>query len=103
MATFNGPHEKLKDKLLLAGIDGEWFERDNGVWQLKGADGANCNWSSTKGTIWCDGKPAIKAALEARIAAALDTSFEAKTATPARAPSPASRKVFVVYGHDQPT
>jgi predicted nucleotide-binding protein len=103
MATFNGSHEQLKDRLLLAGIDGEWFERGNGVWQLKGPDGANCNWSSTKGTIWCDGKPAAKAALEGQIAAALDTSFEARAAASVRATPAASRKVFVVYGHDGAT
>jgi predicted nucleotide-binding protein len=100
VATFHGSVEQLKDQLLLAGLDGEWLERGNGVWQLKGADGANCDWSSTKGTIWCDGKAASKAAFEGQIAVALDTSFDAKAAVLPRATSTAARKVFVAYGHD---
>ena len=72
----------------------------NGNWQLKGIDGANINWSSTKGTIWCDGKPAAKALVEGKIGKALGTAFE--TGQPAqRTAYIISRKVFVVYGHDE--
>src|SRR6185312_2257997 len=76
MPTFSGPFDNLKDRLLLADIEGEWIDRGNGVWQLKCPDGANMNWSSTKGTIWCDGKAVAKSALETKVAVALETSFE---------------------------
>jgi predicted nucleotide-binding protein len=102
MPTFSGSFDDLKDRLLVAGIDGEWIERGNGVWQLKGSDGANLNYSSTKGTIWCDGKAAAKATLEVKVAEALETPFEPKAAGPARTAISSSRNVFVVYGHDEP-
>ncbi len=102
MATFHGSQEALKDRLLLAGIDGEWVERGNGVWQHRCPDGANLNWASTTGRVWIDGKATAKAALEGQIAAALGTSFEGKPAGTARAAPPGTRKVFVVYGHDDP-
>jgi predicted nucleotide-binding protein len=102
MPSFSGLLDELKDRLLVAGIDGDWVERGQGVWQLRCPDGANLNWSSTKGTIWCDGKESAKSALEAKVADTLETSFEPKAASPARAASPASRNVFVIYGHDEP-
>lgn len=101
MPSFSGLFDDLKDRILVAGIDGDWIDRGNGVWQLKSPDGANMSWSSTKGTIWCDGKQPGKSALEAKIAAALETSFEPKSGTPTRSPAPGPRKVFVVYGHDE--
>ncbi len=97
---FNGSLDGLKDKLLLAGIEGEWQEMANGNWQLKGVEGANINWSSTKGTIWCDGKAAPKAAIEEKIGKALGTQFEPQGAN-SRGAAVISRKVFVVYGHDE--
>jgi len=101
MPSFSGSLDELKDRLLIAGIDGEWAEGGSGVWQLRCPDGANLNWSSTRGTIWCQGKQPAKSALEAKIAGTLETSFET-TAKAARAATPASRTVFVVYGHDEP-
>ncbi|MFZ5675978.1 MAG: TIR domain-containing protein [Pseudomonadota bacterium] len=100
MPKFKGTLEDLKDRLLVAGCDGEWVERGNGVHQLRGADGANLNWSSTKGTLWCDGDRATKGALEERVAKAIGESFESpQEGKPA--PQPQNRKVFVVYGHDE--
>lgn len=101
MPSFSGPFEDLKDRLLIAGIDGEWIDRGNGVWQLKGPDGANMSWSSTKGTIWCDGRATAKSVLETKVAAALETSFELKGNGPVQVAAPGPRKVFVVYGHDE--
>src|SRR5215467_5641239 len=101
MPSFSGSFAELKDRLLLAGIDGEWIEGANGVWQLRCPEDANLNWSSTRGTIWCQGKEPAKSALETKVAETLETSFELG-ATSGRAVSSASRKVFVVYGHDEP-
>src|SRR5690349_11837936 len=39
--------------------------------------GSSVNWAATKGTIWCDGKAALKAALEQKIATAIGAPFEA--------------------------
>ena len=97
---FQGKIEDLRDRLLAAGVDGEWREQPNQIWQLRRSDGSNVNWSSTKGTIWCDGKQAAREACEREIAGILGGT--------APAPGPAvrtagnvSRNVFVVYGHDE--
>jgi predicted nucleotide-binding protein len=101
-SKFVGDLQALKDKLLLAGIDGEWVERPNQVYQLKCADGSNINWSATKGTVWCDGKMAAKGALEQKVAAAIGEPFASSSGgSNSSKPAPASRKVFVVYGHDE--
>ena len=65
-AKLLGLSRRTEDRLLIAGIDGEWVEGGSGVWQLRCPDGANLNWSSTRGTIWCQGKQPAKSALEAK-------------------------------------
>jgi hypothetical protein len=54
--TFEGTLEALQQRLLPLRLDGRWEMRPNGVWMLRCRDGANLHWSSTKGTLWCDGK-----------------------------------------------
>jgi predicted nucleotide-binding protein len=98
-SNFSGDFETLKDQLLVAGIDGEWIERANQVWTLKCADGSGVNWSATKGTLWCDGNPALKSALEQKVADAIGAPFARSAAPIRKTAAPASRKVFVVYGH----
>jgi predicted nucleotide-binding protein len=100
MPKFKGSLDDLKDRVLVAGCDGEWLERNNGIFQFRCRDGANLNWSSTKGTLWCDGDAQAKAGLEERIARVLGEPFETSQDRKGGAPV-ASRKVFVVYGHDE--
>jgi predicted nucleotide-binding protein len=98
-SNFFGDLEALKDRLLVAGIDGEWIEQPNQVWRLKCPDGTGVNWSATKGTLWCDGNPALKPALEQKVTDALVGPFAPSTSPIPRTAAPASRKIFVVYGH----
>jgi predicted nucleotide-binding protein len=100
-SKFNGDLQALKDQLLAGGIDGEWHERPNRVWQLKLPDGVGVNWSETRGTLWCDGRSGLKDAREKQIAEILGTPFQAPQGANRPAMVAASRKVFVVYGHDQ--
>jgi predicted nucleotide-binding protein len=90
---FTGSLQDLKDRLLPLDLDGDWEAQPNGVWKLRCRDRAGMLWSETKGTIWFDGPPDVKAALEAKIDAALagDASV-----TPAAADS----VIFVVHGRD---
>lgn len=99
MPMFKGTIEQLKERLSIANCDGEWFERNNGVWQLRCENGANVNWSSTKGTLWCDGNPDSKRSLEGRLEEILGSPFLPGAASK-KAGVQVSRKVFVVYGHD---
>lgn len=98
MPAYKGDIKQLKERLFLAGFEGEWFERGNGVWQLKCSGGGNVNWASTTGTLWCDGKPEAKQAIESRLEEVLGAPFSPTSAN--KAGEQISRKVFVVYGHD---
>lgn len=100
-SKFQGSLEELSGRLAAGGLSGEWLERPNGVWQLKCSDGVGVNWSQTKGTLWCDGPAAAKAAREIQIAQILGSSFEAPAMKAANGGA-VPRKVFVVYGHDEP-
>lgn len=100
-SKFQGTLEQLVGRLEAGGLKGEWVERPNGVWQLKCPDGVGVNWSQTKGTLWCDGPGSAKAAREIQIGEILGASFEAPAIKTANGSAPA-RKVFVVYGHDEP-
>jgi hypothetical protein len=68
---FVGTLEQLKDRLLLAGLDGEWRQQPNKVWRFVCGDRAGLNWSGTKGTLWFDGPASAKANLEASVKAVL--------------------------------
>ncbi len=100
-SKFQGTLEELRGRLESGGLKGEWIERPNGVWQLKCPEGVGVNWSQTKGTLWCDGPAGAKAAREAQIAEILGASFESPIPRAANGGA-APRKVFVVYGHDEP-
>lgn len=92
-AKFHGSLTDLKDKLLSANLEGEWEEQPNGVWKFKCLDRSGLLWSQTKGTVWCDGPPAVKAALEQKVEMAL-----ADGTAPAHVP--AGSAIFVVHGRD---
>lgn len=91
---FHGTFDELKVKLAPLNLDGEWREMANGISKFCLRDKSGLNWSSTKGTIWCDGPPAVKAALEARI----DEAFNPGGAVMAE-PDRGST-IFVVHGRD---
>lgn len=90
---FHGTLEELKRKVEPLGLDGDWEAQPNDVWKLKCRDRSGMLWSVNKGTVWFDGPNAAKAALTARIEAALTDG-----ATPAVAP--ADGTIFVVHGRD---
>lgn len=90
---FHGTLEQLKDKLLPLDLDGDWEALENGVHKFRCRDRAGVMWSSTKGTIWFDGPPTTKVALESRVSAALNGGV-----TPA--PQPNGSQIFVVHGRD---
>jgi hypothetical protein len=69
--TFHGSVGAFQDLVLLTGVYGEWQENPNGVWRYLCEDRAGLNWSSTRGTVWCDGPPKPRARLERTMAAAL--------------------------------
>lgn len=69
---FFGSLDQLKDALLPLDLEGEWLEQQNGVWKLKCEDRSGLLWSSTRGTIWFEGRPAAKEALAGRVTALFD-------------------------------
>jgi hypothetical protein len=75
---FEGELESLKARLEDEGLAGEWREEENGVHMAKFADGTGLHWSSSKGTLWCDGpKPAAKV-LECWVVMALHWMYVAE-------------------------
>ncbi|WP_211306773.1 TIR domain-containing protein [Acidiferrobacter thiooxydans] len=90
---FHGPLDALKAKLQPLGLEGAWEQQSNGVHKLKCRDRSGLLWSETKGTVWFDGPPEAKSALEDRVSALLADS-EATERTPH------DGKVFVVHGRD---
>ena len=92
-APFHGSLQQLKDALLPLDLDGDWEALANGVHKFRSRDRAGMLWSETKGTIWFDGPPAVKAALADRVEAHLGGG-----AAPAAAA--AGSTIFVVHGRD---
>ena len=68
---YAGTIDSLRAELKRNEIIGTWAEEPNGVYRLRMLNGAALHWSSTKGTLWCDGPSAERAALEGRVAFAL--------------------------------
>jgi predicted nucleotide-binding protein len=93
MAKFHGSLDDLKDKLLPLDLDGDWEPQPNGVWKLRCRDRSGLLWSETKGTVWFDGPPPAKAALQGKV----ETLFS-DGAVPAEAPG--DETIFVVHGRD---
>jgi hypothetical protein len=61
---FHGRLTELQDLVLLTGDFGEWQEKPNGVWRYRSEDGGGLNWSSTRGTLWFDGRAKPRARLQ---------------------------------------
>ena len=53
--NFFGSFRDLKGLLKRNGIDGRWEKKPNGVKLLRRHNGSVLSWSSTQGTIWCQG------------------------------------------------
>jgi hypothetical protein len=60
-SKFTGDLQSLKERLRAAGIEGEWLERPNRVWQLRFPEGVGLNWSETRGTPLVRRKAGAKA------------------------------------------
>lgn len=90
---FHGDLDALKDRLLPLDLEGEWQQQPNSVWKFKCRDKAGVLWSETKGTIWFDGPPVAKVALQTRVETALQ---DGTTAMPAISDT----TIFVVHGRD---
>jgi predicted nucleotide-binding protein len=99
-ATFSGSRDQLADKLALAGLTPRWEEKQNGVWQAVFPEGDVLNWSSTKKTMWVQGKPQQKETREKQIASILGSSTNDWSSKSGDLQQECSRNVFVVYGHD---
>lgn len=93
MTKFHGTLDQLKEQLAPLELDGEWEEQANGVWKFKCRDRAGLLWSSTKGTIWCDGPSSAKSSLEARVTGVLNGG-------PVIPASATGTRIFVVHGRD---
>jgi len=91
---FHGSLEELEAKLAPLDLVGSWREMTNGVHKFCCKDNAGLNWSSTKGTIWCDGPSGPKTALEEKIRHVL-SSDGAEVANIQH-----GQAIFVVHGRD---
>ena len=94
MATFHDSIEDLKAVVSAAGLQGEWSDMPNSCYRFVGKDRAGLNWSATKGTIWFDGPPKAKGAMEAAFTKAMTG------AEPVPAKVDDNGHIFVVHGHD---
>lgn len=90
---FFGSRKELEDKLLPLDLQGDWEEQPNSVWKFRCRDKAGLLWSETKGTIWFDGQPAVKAALTGKVEAVLSDGALAVPTNP-------GSTIFVVHGRD---
>jgi predicted nucleotide-binding protein len=90
---FYGSFDEFKGRLAPLSLDGEWEAQPNGVWKFRCKDKAGILWSETKGTIWFDGQPAAKTALQGKVEILLADGV-------APAPIDADSQIFVVHGRD---
>lgn len=106
----NGALEDLKLKIEGCGFNpSESKEQEHG-YQLKTTEGAVINWFTSTGTVNVQGKPAAKKQFEdawaayegnsAEPSASGDPSGEMPPPDSPQNPSSASKKVFIVHGHD---
>jgi predicted nucleotide-binding protein len=91
---YDGP-EALKAKIAAAGVNGAWSQ-PNGCHQLRSQRGGVLSYWEGTGTVTIQGKSPGKEDLEA--------AFNADQPAPAHVaaqPEGPSKKVFVIYGHDE--
>jgi len=93
---FKGTIEQLKGVVESSGLQGEWHDKANNMYQFECRLGGNLNWYNTKrGTIVFQGNAEEKAALEGILTPLLSGATPSAVAKPTP-----NGKVFVVYGHD---
>src|SRR5258706_10302680 len=68
---YNGQIADLKALVAALGHEGDWIEKDNGVWRFVCNSKGGLNWASTKGTLWFDGPGPAKTALLSSVESAL--------------------------------
>ena len=91
---FHGDLDDLKRLVKSLDIDGAWQPRPHGVWTFRCRDRSGLHWSETKGTVWFDGLPALKARLAKRV----EALFEDGEVAPETKRDGA--QIFVVHGRD---
>ncbi len=103
MAIFNGSLDELQAILKRLGYSGEWSGIANGH-QFRAKNGAKLNWYPRTGTLQCQGKPDIKARLEAELQSEFEPAPNYPTpeggAVVVKEGPPDRLRVFVVHGHD---
>ncbi len=118
MIKFRGELSELQTLVNKLGYVGEW-KADNGKQVFRSEDGAVLNWWPSTKTIHCQGATEARTKLESQIDSALsgnpvpkadsppkETEQTSTSAPPATAPRSTasnidSKRVFVVYGHDE--
>ena len=78
---FNGDFEAFRRTLAPLNLGSHWEDKPNGVRMLRCPDGANLHWSSTKGTVWCDGTPEAREALFQRVEPCIHAASRAKVSS----------------------
>src|SRR5262249_19246291 len=66
-SKFFGSPNEFERRIRSLGLKGRFDEEPNGVWHFRTTEDAGVHWSSTKGTIWCDGKIHARRVLEQRL------------------------------------
>ena len=65
--SFFGSPEVFEARIRSLGIKGTFEKQPNGVWHFRTIAKAGIHWSSTRGTIWCDGKAPAKRIFEQKL------------------------------------
>ena len=100
MDKFSGTLEELKQVVADRGIEGEWAEISHGYQFKAKIGGARMNWFSKKGTVQYQGPAAAAKQLEEALRIDAAVALPATVSTGSAGNSAATRRVFVVYGHD---
>lgn len=101
---FTGTYQELKDKVDLTGFKGDWKDLPNGQRQFKTETGICLNWWESSKTITIQGADGInKEKFEEAFFNALNNAEVACAKMPQSdfVPSIASKKIFIVHGHDE--
>ncbi|MGI4733000.1 MAG: hypothetical protein ACRYFW_14815 [Janthinobacterium lividum] len=68
---YHGTLDGLRTLLDQHDVLGSWEHQPNGVFMMRGADGANLHWGSGSKTLWIDGSAAARQRLELDVAGVL--------------------------------
>lgn len=104
MNKFIGTYQELQDKVLLTGVNGSWKELTNGQKQYKTETGISLSWWETSKTISIQGAEGKnKEIFEKALFKVLngEVVIPSSTQKSSFTPSIASKKIFIVHGHDE--